>query len=173
MALTRRQLEEIYRDLEVPLYNFALRWVFNSALAEEVVHDAFIRIWTKRQDVDPESIKSLLYKTVQNLSFNELRKRRIREVVGILDWFKSDTDENQNAERKLIEQEDLHTMQICLEKLPMELREVLLLSMFSDMTYAEISQTLEIAEGTVASRKNRALQLMRDYFKSTEGNQNG
>ncbi len=173
MALTRKQLEIIYRDLEAPLFNFALRWVFNPALAEEVVQDAFVRIWSKAQQVELETLKGLLYKTVQNLSLNEIRKRRLRDAIWILDWFKQEGEAGSSAMQSLIDQEELAAMRVCLEKLPFEWREVLLLSQFSDMTYTEISLTLGIPEGTVASRKNRALQFMRENLSSLEGKENG
>jgi RNA polymerase sigma-70 factor (ECF subfamily) len=162
--LTRQQLELVYLELEVPLYNFALRWVFNSTQAEELVHEAFVRVWSKRISIELTTIKGLLYKTVQNLALNEIRRRRFREAIRIFDWFASDGQ--RTAEQKMIDQENLHELQICLDRLPIELREVLLLASFSDFSYAEIAQTLGIAEGTVASRKSRALQLMREYIKA-------
>ena len=118
-------------------------------------------------DADPVTLKSLLYKTVQNLSLNELRKRRVREAFAIIGWF-NDEAAQVNAEDSAIDQESLKEMRIGLEKLPIEMREVLLLSQFSDMNYAEIAKTLGIAEGTVASRKSRALQLMRDHMNAED-----
>jgi len=158
MALNKRELEEFYRALETPLYNFALRWVFHPALAEDIVHDAFIRIWSRRDEVDLATLKSLLYKTIQNLALNEIRNRRVRDAVPILAWLLP----VKTPEATLLENEELEALRAGLEKLPLNLREVLLLTEFSDMSQAEIARTLDIAEGTVGSRRNRALQLLKE-----------
>jgi RNA polymerase sigma-70 factor (family 1) len=164
VAISRRELELLYRDLEVPLYNFALRWVFNPAQAEELVHDAFVRLWNRRDEVEFPTIKSLLFKTTQNLCLNEIRKRKVREAFAILKSFVEWDDDTPTTEENLIEDQELQRLRLALEKLPHDLREVLLLFEYSGMSYAEIASTLEIAEGTVASRKNRALQMIRELM---------
>jgi RNA polymerase sigma-70 factor (ECF subfamily) len=55
-------------------------------------------------------------------------------------------------------------MKLVLENLPRELREILLMCEFSDMTYDEIGVALEIPAGTVASRKNRAMKVLKDLM---------
>jgi RNA polymerase sigma-70 factor (ECF subfamily) len=163
MPLTKSELEETYQALETPLYNFALRWIFNPAQAEDIVHDAFVRIWNRRDETDLVTLKSLLYKTVQNLALNEIRRRRVRGILPIIDWIFPANDAGHEV--ALLEAEKLRKMQIGLESLPFNLREVLLLTEFSDLSHKEIALALAIAEGTVASRKSRAMQLLKDYFK--------
>jgi RNA polymerase sigma-70 factor, ECF subfamily len=158
MALNKRELEDFYRALETPLYNFALRWVFHPALAEDIVHDAFIRVWGRRDEIELATLKSLLYKTVQNLALNEIRKRRVREAVPVLNWLMP----VKTPEATLLENEQLVRLRDSLEQLPLNLREVLLLTEFSDMSHAEIARALDIAEGTVGSRRNRALQFLKE-----------
>lgn len=161
MAITKEQLELTYRDVELSLYNFALRWVYDPMVAEELVHDAFIRIWNKRESVRQESIKSLLYKTTQNLAINELRRKNLREALPFLNWFDNKDNLRSNLESSLIDKEELKKIKESLENLPIKYKEVLLMSEYSDMSYGEIAQSLDIAEGTVASRKSRALVLLR------------
>lgn len=164
MALTKSQLEAFYRALESSLYNFALRWVFDPGVAEEIVHEAFVRVWDRRDEVDPATFKGLIFKTVQNLALNEIRKRKWLKAVSVASWFSDDTS---GGEQDFIARQDLREMQRLLEQLPVDLKEVLLLSQFSDLSYQEIAATLGIAEGTVASRKNRALEWLREKM---EGN---
>lgn len=170
MALTREQFEKSYRELEDLLFNFAYRWVFNSSLAEELVHDAFIRIWNKRDEVEVATLKSLLYKTVQNLALNEIRKRKLRDSFKeVLSWM---GQKEQSADTMMAEENNLKNLQRALDALPLESRQVLLLSEFSDMSYSEIAVSMDIAEGTVASRKNRALKQLRENFQKLEDSQN-
>jgi len=161
VPITRSELEVLYRDLEIPLYNFALRWVFDPALAEDVVHDAFIRVWNRRDEVIITTFKGFIYKTVQNLALNEMRRRRVRSAL--IGWFEEPMQDSPDQDLAL--RQELKDMQKALEKLPLELRGVLLLSEFSDMDYRQISTMLGIAEGTVASRKNRALAQLREQME--------
>lgn len=162
MALSRKDFESIYRELEGPLFNFALRWVFDSTTAEEVVHEAFVKIWDKRSSIEPMTLKGLLYKTVQNVALNEIRRRKVRAVIPLLSWF--DDSPHADASTDLIQQQDLLKLKEEMEKLPFELREVLLLSRFSDMSYNQIAIVIGAPEGTVASRLNRAMQILRNKF---------
>lgn len=190
MIINRDQFENSYRELEVPLYNFALRWVFNPALAEDIVQDAFIRIWRRRDEVRIETIKALLYKTVQNLAINEGRKRRVRDSFQLIANWMSGQGSTIHAgnssgsgsgifdglahighhasprtiEHELIQREELEAMRKALELLPHNLREVLLLTQFSDFSQTQIAELLEIAEGTVASRRSRALSMLRNQL---------
>ena len=131
------------------------------------MHEAFVKLWRKRDEVQLETVKSLLYKIVQNLALNELRRRRVRELIRFTKFWSD--DDAPTAEAQLIAGQDLVVMRKGLEALPIELREVLLLAQFSDLTYAEIAVNLGIPEGTVASRKNRAMLWLRNFQKDSIG----
>lgn len=160
MPITRAELEKLYGSLERPLYNFALRWVWDPGLAEELVQEGFVRVWQRRDQVKPETIKSLLFKTIQNLCKNERRKRVLRESLPILEWFlKPDLHE------EFVRDQDVRRLYEALESLPSELRETLLLLQFSEMSYEEAALILEVPSGTVASRKNRAMRFLKEVMK--------
>jgi RNA polymerase sigma-70 factor (ECF subfamily) len=161
VPLTKSELESVYLDWEVQLYNVALRWVFNPALAEDVVHEAFIRVWNRRDDVDPTTVKGLLFKTAQNLAINESRKRRVREAVPVIGWLWPEPSE---TDTDLIQRQELARMRDMMDRLPHDLREVLVLSQFSDLSYEEIARATGVPEGTVASRKSRALRMLREWM---------
>lgn len=165
MDLSRQELESAYASLEGPLYNFALRWVWNPPLAQELVQDAFVRVWQRRDRIERATLKALLYKTVQNLAINERRKARLRELTPFLDWFSGSASEASAPDAAFIRAEDLRETRAALEALPEELRRTLLLCQFSDLTLEEIGRTLGIPPGTVASRKNRALQRLREGLR--------
>lgn len=160
MALTRQELERLYGEIEVSLYNYALRWVWNPRTAEDLVHDAFVRVWSARASVRPETLKALVYKALHNLCLNEVRKRRLREVVPFLDLFSSG-----EGEEEFVRRNDLRELKNALEALPGDLRVVLLMTEFSDLSYDEVARLLRIPPGTVASRKSRAIEALRTHFK--------
>ena len=164
MAISREDLDAFYSEIEAPLYNFALRWTWNPSLAEDLVHDAFIRVWRKRDEVDRATLKGLLYKTVQNLALNEKRKAKLREAVPLLGWVIP--ERHLGAEGDFVQRENLLELKSALDVLPEELRETLLMCQFSDMSYEEVGAALGISSGTVGSRRNRALTALRKRIKA-------
>ena len=60
-------------------------------------------------------------------------------------------------------------LQKVINDLPPKLKETVLLTEFSDMTHDEISKSLSIPAGTVGSRRNKAIGMMREKFKKIYG----
>ena len=56
---------------------------------------------------------------------------------------------------------DALPLQEAIEKLPAQLKEILILRYFSGYTLSETAQSLEIPQGTLVTRQRRALQLLR------------
>lgn len=160
MAISRKELEEFYVADEARLFNFALRWTWNRSLAEEIVHDALIRIWERRDLVNGGTIRSLAFKTIQNLALNEIRKTKLREKVPLMDWLMLGAAESPEAE--YAGKQELLNLEKKISRLPFELKEVLLLCEYSELSYSEIGKILKIPEGTVASRRNRAIHQMKE-----------
>jgi RNA polymerase sigma-70 factor, ECF subfamily len=169
VALTRLELEQLYTELEVPLYNFALRWVWNPMVAEEIVHDGFVRLWRARDNLHGLTIKGLVYKTVYNLCVNELRKQKWRDAIPFIVELMAHAGPSRglNQHDQFVLENDLVKMRTALESLSKDLREVLLMTEFSDLSYDEVATILAIPVGTVASRKNRAMKELRDRMEVT------
>lgn len=130
---------------------------------EEVMHEAFVRVWNHRDNVEPKTLKGLLYKTVQNVALNEIRRQKLKSTLQVVNWLFTETSPTPEAE--IIEAQDLQRMRVLLESMPHDLREVLLLAQYSDLSYEEISATLGVPSGTVASRKSRALEWLRQKME--------
>lgn len=156
--LTRPQFEKLYQSSEKQLFNIAYRWAWNSAEAQELVHEAFIRTWSRRLLVDPDRAHAYLVRTVVNLCQKLARRRRrwqrIHETLGIA------------GERAPEPDQDYRRGQLrdAIEALPDTLRHALLLTEFTDMTQAEIGDLLGIPAGTVASRRNTAVRRLKEKF---------
>jgi RNA polymerase sigma-70 factor (ECF subfamily) len=89
------------------------------------------------------------------LASNRRRRARLWRVVGVevVDEI-VDESASQHAFSK--------PMRDALDSLPAEWRDVLLLTELAGMTYPEIAAALRIAEGTVGSRRTRALARLRE-----------
>jgi RNA polymerase sigma-70 factor (ECF subfamily) len=161
-ALDAETLERLYLRLEHPLYNVVYRWLWDAHDAQETVQDAFLRIWRRRDDVRPETVEPLLYRTALNLAANRLRARRLRR------WFLGPSvDEAEpaavgpDAESQAADRERLAAVRRTVEALPERLRRVLVLCELAELSYEQVAATLGIPAGTVASRRHEALARLR------------
>ena len=153
MTLRQEALYASYRRLERPLYNVLYRQLWQAEDCQDVIHDAFVRVWERRDKVDESTLDALVWSTALNLARNRLRWRKLRRHEPLDDVLSADTvTEDFLATRRLHQ---------ALRQLPSVSREVLLLAEFSGLRGAEIASVLGIAEGTVASRKHHAMERLK------------
>lgn len=166
-ALDRAQLERLYVKLEKPMFNVVYRWVWNASDAQEIVQEAFLKVWRARDRVDVETVEPLLYRTALNLASNRRRSSRLWRWLGLEDAADEPSgapasDEALEAMRKKKAVRD------AIESLPERLREVLLLAEYAELSYDEIAKMLEIPVGTVGSRRNTALARLEEALGPIE-----
>jgi RNA polymerase sigma factor (sigma-70 family) len=146
---------EVYRALEKPLYNVVYRVIWDAAESQDVVQETFLRCWRRKDDIYAEGFKALLYRTALNLASNRRRRTRVWRLVGVAAL-------DDVADESIATDALSKSMRDALDGLPAALRDVLLLTELAGMTYPEIAAALGIAEGTVGSRRSRALTLLRE-----------
>lgn len=149
---------DVYRRLEKPLYNVVYRIIWDATESQDVVQDAFLRCWRRKDYIHAEGFKALLFRTALNLARNRRRHMRLWRMVGVaaLDDVPDDSATGDALSR---------SMRNALAALPRTLCDVLLLTELAGMTYPEIAAALGIAEGTVGSRRTRALALLRERLE--------
>jgi len=156
--LNTDQFEALYKASEKQLFNIAYRWAWNRAEAQELVHEAFTRVWSRRRLVDPDRAHAYLVRTVVNLCQKLARRRRrwqrVYETLGIAADRPPEPEQDYRQEQ----------MREAIEALPDRQRHVLLLSEFIDVKQSEIGDLLGIPAGTVASRRNTAVRRLKEKF---------
>ncbi|MGH1363332.1 MAG: RNA polymerase sigma factor [Calditrichia bacterium] len=152
--------QQLYYQFSDMLYRFLWRKVRNEAVAQDLVQDVFLRIWSNRANLDEQKeIKSYLYRIANNLAIDHLRKKIVRNKETIDeasadvafypdDWF--DFEEH---------------IQQALNKLPPGQRNVFYLSRFEGLKYQEIAQALNISSKTVENQISSALKKLRHDLK--------
>jgi len=154
VALGERDLYACYQRLERPLFDVLYRMLWNRHECEDLMHDAFLRVWRRREQVAAASLDSLVWVSALNLARNRLRWRRLwRSEAFDAEWPDLSPTPEESANR-LMQQRRLHA---ALKRLPGAMREVVLLSKFAELSHAEIASVLQIPSGTVASRLHQAL----------------
>jgi len=156
---------EHYRALERPLYNVVYRWVWDSTESQDIVQEAFLRCWRVRGRIRAETFKALVFRTAINLAANHRRRKRLWRFVS----FESLPEEpvDGGAPPGVWSR----ALRDAVESLPESLKRVLLLSELAGMSYREIAEITGVREGTVGSRRARALAIVRRKLESAGGRQ--
>lgn len=158
----RAALETLYVRLERPLYNAAYRWTWEPEEARELVQEAFVRLWARRDQVRPKTVEPLVWRITLNLCRNRRRWHRLRTFFGL---DRDHVDDRPGADVLLLGVERSRSVRAAIEQLPEGEREALLLTHFSGLSYRDAAEILGVAEGTVGSRRNAAVRRLRGVLE--------
>jgi RNA polymerase sigma-70 factor (ECF subfamily) len=142
-----------------PLFRYLERMVRDPGAAEELVQEAFLRVYRARERYEPDArFSTWLYRIATNLALNELRRPRRRDPHESLDGPQSPelaaglpaTDEVADARRRT------ERLEVALAELPERQRAALWLSAVEGLSYAEVADSLEVSESAVKALVHRA-----------------
>jgi RNA polymerase sigma-70 factor, ECF subfamily len=156
MTLRQEALYASYQRLERPLYNVLYRQLWQAEDCQDVIHDAYVRVWERRKTVDEATLDPLVWTTALNLAKNRLRWRLLRRHYDV-ETLTTMVAANETVEDFLATRRLHHA----LRQLPRASQQLLLMSEFSGMRGAEIAQILGVPAGTVASRKHSAMTQLK------------
>jgi RNA polymerase sigma-70 factor (ECF subfamily) len=155
-ALDRSTFEAVYARLEKPMFNVALRWVWDRDEARDVVQDAFVRVWQRRAKVDAATVEPYLWQAVLNAAANRGRARRMKAFFG-LEAAEGEAAPGASSEEALAGAQQQRAVRRAIDALPEKLKVVVVMCELSGLSYDEVSRTLGIPMGTVASRRSAAM----------------
>ena len=148
------------REYQKPLYNAAYRILGNPEDAADVTQAAFLKAFENLHRYDPDyKLFSWMYRIAVNEALNQLKRSKPQQP---LDERTADDHPGPDAEAeaRYLSRE----IQDGLMALTDQYRTVIVLRHFSDFSYRQISDILEIPEKTVKSRLYSARQLMKDHL---------
>ncbi|MDQ6947603.1 MAG: sigma-70 family RNA polymerase sigma factor [Actinomycetota bacterium] len=149
-------------------YSLAVRILGDHGRAEDVVQDAFMRVWAHADSFDATrgSLRSWLLTTIRNRAIDYLRGRAGRERqelelsrelpahgAGSDPW----RDVAESLERQAVRQ--------ALSSLPPDQRQVVELAYFGGYTQREIAAIVQVPLGTIKGRTRLALEKLSSYFQ--------
>jgi RNA polymerase sigma-70 factor (ECF subfamily) len=144
-------------------YNLA-RWLTrNGDDAEDLVQEAFLRAFRAFETFEGQDGRAWLLAVVRNTCFTWLKKKGERTAVEFDEQVHGAAEEN--AETVLLNEAALESLQGCLEGLPLEFREVIILRELEELPYKEISEIAKVPIGTVMSRLARARKRLQQCLE--------
>jgi len=158
----RRALRALYDATSVRLFGVALTILRRRDMAEDVLQEAYVRVWLEARRYDPERGAPLpwLARIVRNLAIDQLR-RELSKSEDIADY----TDSLAEPDQPVAERLDLSGG---LARLNAEQRHLLTLAFVHGYTHQELVARLGLPLGTAKSRLRRGLAEMRAHFDGPE-----
>lgn len=144
---------------------FAIRIVPPQIDPEEIVQEVFVRVWLKKEAVDPEKdFQSYLFSIAKHLVLDHLKSAVNRKLYFVGDHFQQDLLAVEGLESSLVEHAEEKLQQL-IKEIPERRREIFLLSRFEGLSYKQIAERLNISENTVDSQIRNALNFLRKEFR--------
>ncbi|MBC22364.1 MAG: hypothetical protein CMJ32_00400 [Phycisphaerae bacterium] len=141
-------------------------------LAEEMVEEAFVRLWKSGPDAGPIAHGSWLRRVVTNLSINATRRKKLVQSVPdtIIQTY---SGQGRTAEQVTQQRFELERVREAMDRLDPAKRALLMLRGSENLSYDAIAEHLGIPRGTVMSRLNRARLCLQEELKRSDPDQQG
>jgi len=169
--------ETLIKTHQKKVYNIALRMTKDPEDAQELAQDALVRAFTAIKKFRGESsFSTWLYRITINVCTDFLRKRNKAVVVSLEQGAAGNENgspvqipEKNPGPDELAEKNQLKEMvKQAMDMLSAEHRQVLILRDLMDLTYKDIARTLNVNEGTIKSRINRARDALKHIIVERE-----
>lgn len=155
-----RQLVEAY---QTPAYRLAARMCGPDS-AEDVTQEAFLAAWRALPEFRGDCrFSTWLYRLVSNAAIDCLRREKKHRDTGDVDDLEL-PDGGPSPQEQAERSDTRDAVRRALDRLSPEHRQVLLLRFMQELDYGEIARALDISEGTVKSRINRAKSKLREVL---------
>lgn len=158
-------LRQLFEQLYPRLCYFARGILQHDIEAEDVVQEAFMKLWRQRQQFNSfAALRSFLYISARHTCLNILKHQRVvhHHESGIQ---AEEADEPTVAQR-LIQAEVAGQLREALDKLPPGCKQVIELGYLEGMRNNEIASLLHVSVNTIKTQKARGLYLLKGWLRT-------
>lgn len=141
------------------LLQYALSFVRNQEIAEELVSDVYVKIWHKRSELpNIQNVRSYLFIAVKNSCLSHLRKMKNEKIVFIDEYNDFLFPVVETIDDEAIEKDLLKKIYSAIEELPPKCKEAFTLAKINGFKHREIADIMTISEKTVNNHLVTALK---------------
>lgn len=162
-----RRLGELFERYHKPLYGFFVRLTNQPSVGEDLVQIVFYRILKYRHTYrDEGKFSAWIYHLARKVAADHFRKHASTPIPTDPADMLEQADAGAQPSEQAAAAEDVVLLRAALARLPLEHREVLVLSRLQHLEHKEIARLLDCSVGAVKVRAHRALKELREvYFK--------
>jgi RNA polymerase sigma-70 factor (ECF subfamily) len=156
--LSDRDIGKLYEDFSKPLKAFILKRVNNPALAEDLLHDVFLKIHNQVGSLkEEEKLAAWIYRIAQNSIIDSYRKRK--EMITPQDDMAFEGNQFDDIPERLAP-----TLKALTKQLPEKYKEALLLADFEGVRQTDLAARLGISLSAAKSRVQRARKMLKNLL---------
>lgn len=164
--------ELLLRKYRTPLVNFLYRMVRDTAVAEDLAQEVFLRVYRAREEYAPSAkFTTWMFRIATNLALNSVRDNRRRQMEISMDQPAESGEEEARAmevpdrapsvEQQLVARSRAEMILKAIHALPEKQRAAVLLHKYQELDYDEIARVLECSESALKSLLFRAYETLR------------
>lgn len=155
--------ERIFNTNKAVLHSVAFYLTRNEQVAEDIVQEAFLRLWKKRSELTSENISGWLYRVASNLAYKHLKKEAMKEkAINILST--GNREMYRAVEEQLIHKEGMQVFRNVYARLPEKQQKIYHLSKEVGLSRNEIARHLHMSANTVRNHLYKTVQLIREHI---------
>lgn len=156
---------EVFNLLYSSLCYYSFKITTDQAAAEDIVEDSFIKIWERREMFfEMNVLKSYLYATIRNASFNWLKKEKqaqaLKENIKI-----NLTPEENAAFKNMLGAEIFSRLTVAMQNLPPQGMQVIKMIFFEGKNTRTAAEELGVSQSTVKTQKRRSLLKLKQIIR--------
>jgi len=165
------QLVYRYKDR---LLNYIYQFVHDRDLAEDLLQDTFLKLYTHKHSYKKiAKFSTWIYTIAGNFAKTELRKKKRRKTYSNseLAFHEKELivpDISNEPDKDILNHSLKEDLKECLLELPLDFKTIIILRDIQELSYDEISTIVELPLGTVKSRINRARLKIYECLKQKE-----
>ena len=161
----RTELEQLYRNHRQSLFSVALTVTGCSSMAEDAVHEAFVRLCQKSER--PEgSLASYVFATVRNAAIDCRRRQQHQRSITESVFASAGSDSHlSNSSTTANQHDETESLKSAIDQLDELSHQIVVMKIFSDLTFEEIAAVLEMPSATAATRYRRAIMKLEEELR--------
>ena len=162
----KSSFQKLFYQFHDQLFRFVVYRVQDADIAKDITQETFLRIWNKRESLQPEkSFFSLLARISTNLCYDHFRysEVRLKNKDRIPQYGKSHFDNPEEVVQAQAIEKIIRTL--VNEKLPQKCRIIFVLSRIEGFSNQEISIKLGLSIRTVENQIYRALKILKKHMQ--------
>lgn len=160
--------EQLIGPLERLVWRICWHYTGNREAAEDCGQETMIRIWRNLDSYRGDcALESWVYRIAANCCMDWLRKKkrdRSESIEPMREQGFDPADSSPGTEEQVVAKDDRSRLREAIRLLPEDQREALILTQLEKVSYEEAARLLEVSEGTVKSRVNRAKTRLKEIL---------
>ncbi|NIM57876.1 MAG: sigma-70 family RNA polymerase sigma factor [Candidatus Aminicenantes bacterium] len=158
-------LEAIYKHFSRPLFNVVYRYTYNREIAEDLLQDIFLKIFSHLQDIrNEDTFVGWIYRIAVNTCYSYLRGKKIQlqRTIPLSDVERTIEGKSHQSSNETVKK----SLDNAIQRLPNKMKSIFLLHDVQGFKHQEISRMLGCSLGTSKSQLFKARMKIREYLEN-------